>query len=201
MEYLLFFAGVTLVALGFLMEHPRFKEKVTDPMVARGWAIEEQRIKDLKQNIVNAREDVASLLVELERTSETVVHSMEEKIKELNAIQTPAIQVPDNKFSDEVSPSPLPEKNQAKALEQLVEAKKSTRTKKTTGIRSANQQRKGQGAPPKNEITPQVKEPTGRHTMIHELAQQGNSVNEIARLMQMGQGEIELILGLPSRGE
>ncbi|MHB8172274.1 MAG: DUF6115 domain-containing protein [Thermincolia bacterium] len=201
MEYLLFFAGVTLVALGFLMEHPRFKEKVTNPMVARGWAIEEQRINDLKQNIVNAREDVASLLVELERASETVVYSMEEKIKELNALQTSATQVPDNTFSDKVSPSPLSEKNQAKALEHLVEAKKSTRTRKITGIRSANQQGKGQGAPLKNEITSQEKEPASRHAMIHKLAQQGHSVNEIARLMQMGQGEIELILGLPSRGE
>ena len=42
--------------------------------------------------------------------------------------------------------------------------------------------------------------PPNRHRKIYELAEQGLPIDEIARLMQMGKGEIQLILSLREKG-
>ncbi|MDA8233815.1 MAG: hypothetical protein M0Z31_03230 [Clostridia bacterium] len=201
MEYFLFFAGVILVALGFLMEHPRFKEKVTNPMVERGWAIEEQRITELKRSVITAREDVASLLVELERASETVVQSMEAKIKELQALNLTSNVSSGSSVSKQESYQGLSNIKPEKVKEELSIIKQSSRAKKPNGSKNINRPRKVQSTATDEGFSLEEKESTGRQATIHSLAREGRSVNEIARLLQMGQGEVELILGLRSRGD
>jgi len=186
MEYLLFIAGVALVTLGFLMEHPKFKEKFTNPMIERSWQLEEQRIQQLRQATLTAREDVAALLVELERASEAVVASIDEKIRELRE-ESIAKEGVASVTREGENRQELSRIIREKAKEAPMAVKKKPRVKKLTV--EVNEERQ-------EEI-----ELTGRQATVLSLSRQGHSPGEIARLLQMGQGEVELILGLKTRGD
>lgn len=76
MEWFLIILGVFCLGLGFITEHPKFREKVIRPWVERQWAQEEAKIKQTRQEAEKAREDVAMLLAELDRASDKVVELM-----------------------------------------------------------------------------------------------------------------------------
>lgn len=86
MAILLIVLGSVFLAVGILLEHPAVREKLGKPIEAAYWVKEEQRVKQSRQQVEKAREDVAALLTELDSASEKVVDLMStwaEKAREL----------------------------------------------------------------------------------------------------------------------
>lgn len=59
--------------MSFLLEVPAIKNRITKPLVVQEWAREENRVKQVRQDVERAREDVTTLLEELDRASDKVV--------------------------------------------------------------------------------------------------------------------------------
>lgn len=189
MEWFLIILGVLCLGLGLLMEHPMFRERITRPWVEREWAREETRVKQARQQVEKAREDVAVLLEELDRASDKVVELMTNWAEQAHA-QT--ARVP----STQVSPAPAPT-DQAQAAK-VQKAQAAQLPGKPVPIESAKRRRSenpGTGQGKGNHVL------KDKYKTVLSLAEQGLSIDDIAQSAQIGKGEVQLLLDLQKRGD
>lgn len=205
MEIVLIVAGVMAIALAFALENPTIRERFVNPEAVKRWQIEEARIKHLKLEVVQAKDEVAQLLVELERTSEKVVNDVAETIVDIQGQLRQSSQVPPAHRSPDVVYIPTP------ATQTPTPAKGSNQSRKaySTSATATNQAEKtaaGKKSPKaakKNQEAGQGVQglDNAKHAKVYQLADQGFSIDEIAQKAKIGKGEVQLMLGLRGRGE
>lgn len=210
-EWFLIILGVLSLGLGFLMEHPVFRERITRPWIEQQWVREETRVKQTRQQVEKAREDVVMLLEELDRASEKVVELMTHWAEKAHTqtVQVPSTQAPliqassqlpstresSQGASTRVPLTQVPE-TQAQAT-QLPEPEAARATGRPVSIESAKKRR--------NEASGTVPE-KGKHVLkdkyktVLDLAEQGLSIDDIAQTAKIGKGEVQLLLDLQNRG-
>lgn len=76
MQWILIIAGIIFLLGGLLLEVPAVKNRIARPMALQEWDREETRVRQARQDVERAREDVATLLEELDRASDKVVSLM-----------------------------------------------------------------------------------------------------------------------------
>lgn len=198
MEILLIVAGVIAIVFGFGLENPIFREKFVNPEAVKRWQLEEARIKQLKMELVQAKDEVAQLLVELERTSEKVVNDLAETIVDIRGELRQQTQVLPQLKSPEIVyiPTPVAPTQASVTVDNQFQAGKEVGSP-------------GKGKKPakvsKSKLTEEINVVQGsegsKRTRIYQLADQGLSIDEIAQRAKIGKGEVQLMLGLRGRGE
>lgn len=166
--------------MGLLLEVPAVKNRITKPLVFQEWAREEDRVKKVKQDVERAREDVATLLEELDRASEKVVDLMTGYAGQAQEAQnklTPAQEAPSMPRQAQEAASMLTQAQEALSLPRLtsepIPKRKTQSSKKTVDA---------------------------KYQSVFELAAQGMQVDDIAKLTKIGKGEVRLLLELKNRG-
>lgn len=226
MEWFLIILGVFCLGLGFITEHPRFREKVIRPWVERQWAQEEAKIKQTRQEAEKAREDVAMLLAELDRASDKVVELMtgwadkaQDHIQAIHKSTEPT-------SVQQISPkqkSSAPTKAKSPNKQNKEIKNKETKNRQTSSLAAPTRVPLLKALP--NNAQPPVKtvpiesakslrietSNTGQGkknfvmkdkyiTVLH-LAEQGLSIADIAQSAKIGRGEVQLLLDLQNRGD
>lgn len=116
-----------------------------------------EELRDLREDLVNTREEVQLLLEQLDKAAESAV----------------------DKFSSAVIPSFQNENKPAPKVEQAIDSS----IEKTMMV---------------PRISPEI---SPKHQMVYSLANLGNSEAEIAQKMNIGKGEVSLILQLKAKDE
>ncbi|KNZ70855.1 hypothetical protein Tfer_0535 [Thermincola ferriacetica] len=162
----------------------------------------EQEIKDLqkiKAEIVQAKEDVGSLMKELIGVSEQVVETISEKIKEAQVtVQNMPVINPDQCTRAE-------EENKTGKIISLYETR-SKEKERDIKLQLAKKEVVQKPAVTKDSSSeyPQEKLPQAvpaKHQAVYSLAEMGYTVDQIAKQMSIGKGEVALILELKNKGE
>lgn len=190
-EWFLIVLGVLSLGLGLLMEHPVFRQRITRPWVEQQWLREETRVKQTRQQVEKAREDVAMLLEELDRASDKVVELMTHWAEKAHpqTVQAPSTQV-------RVPLTQVPE-TQAKAA-QSPEPEAARGTGRPVSIESAKKRRSEASGTVQGKGKPVLKD---KYKTVLHLAEQGLSIDDIAQSAKIGKGEVQLLLELQNRGD
>ena len=190
-EWFLIVLGVLSLGLGLLMEHPVFRQRITRPWVEQQWLREETRVKQTRQQVEKAREDVAMLLEELDRASHKVVELMTHWAEKAHpqTVQAPSTQV-------RVPLTQVPE-TQAKAA-QSPEPEAARGTGRPVSIESAKKRRSEASGTVQGKGKPVLKD---KYKTVLHLAEQGLSIDDIAQSAKIGKGEVQLLLELQNRGD
>lgn len=120
-----------------------------------------EELRDLREDLVNTREEVQLLLEQLDKAAESAV----------------------DKFSSAVIPSFQNENKPAPKVEQAIDSSIEKTIDKTMML---------------PRISPEI---SPKHQMVYSLANLGNSEAEIAQKMNIGKGEVSLILQLKAKDE
>lgn len=173
MAELMLTLGVLFLIGGIALEHPKLKRKFFDPWEYQDRKQYEERILNLKGEVEKLKEDVVLLLAEIDRASEGIAERLESLA---------------GKASQEESPNP---RNGNTVKSELRTGKKPKVSKMTvTSDHLENQ-----------EIQASHQSVNGIHGEIMALANKGLSVEEIARRLKKGKGEVDLILQLQGKGD
>lgn len=139
-----------------------------------------------EQEIKKVIDDAEEILSELNFTSDVIVKEIEEKINKLNEIYK---STSSNISKLQVKPSSTEHQTiqQNPAVQQIQPSvEKTTVTAKFKTLTVMANNKNAQNA----------EKPKSKQQMILEMAEQGISVIDIAKKMNMGQGEVSLILSL-----
>ncbi len=173
MEWYLISLGILCLGAGFIMEHPVFKAKITNPWVAKQWIQEENRVKQARQQVEKAREDVAVLLEELDHASEKVVELM-------------------TSWAQKAQEEPYTQ--QQVQAEEVIVSKQAIPNVVATPIKP----RKKASSPNNDKSKEEAKD---KYQTVFNLAERGLSIDDIAQIAKIGKGEVQLLLELKNRGE
>lgn len=184
LTYILFGLGVLFILLGFVDVFPKVKQNYLD--------LEEiQRWHKQKNEVNQAKEDLEFLLEELKNVSDQAVKSIEAKINEAKIIN----------FPDKAKLSYISEQDaESDSTKNITKANNCTDiikdkpNKVKNNIDNKSEKKSIASDSNNNNII-------DKHTYIYQLSKQGVSVEEIAQKVQMGKGEVELIIGIKRRGE
>jgi len=138
----------------------------------------------LQEELQKAKKDVGLLLAELNSVSEKVVNEISEKIRAAEEVK---IKVP---APSTVEVDPVA----AETVERIARSVSKSQAKKEQKVIDLNLHKQNQEAA--------VTRPAGgRFETVYTLADLGYSISEIAKQLQMGKGEVELILSLRHKEE
>lgn len=217
MTYILFGLGILFILLGFIDVFPKVKQSYLDAEDLYKW-------QKQKNEVTQAKVDLMELMVELRRVSDQVVESIELKVQEVQNLKIDfEVQQPVHPKVNKVNRNKkqADSENQiAKEVYQKLEtldgkdrvSNLKTSKNKVDKKKTSNLVKGYKGEPNLKENETVFKEilvanieeinPTiDKHTYIYQLAKEGLSVEEIARKVLVGKGEVELIIGIKQRGE
>lgn len=197
-----------MLAAGVLWEIPAVRERFVRSPEMQGWEREENRVLQARQDVERARQDVASLLDELDRASERVVDLLggyaelareAQALTETEAIREPAVQ-PKVKpvIKSPVRSVDKPLAKQASKPKAGSDAKPAVNPADEAKVVSLNAA--GQQSQLKPQARGKKKQTESKYQAVYDLADQGLTVNEIAHEAKLGKGEVELLLELKNRG-
>lgn len=173
MAELMLTLGVLFLIGGIALEHPKLKRKFFDPWEYQDRKQYEERILNLKGEVEKLKEDVVLLLAEIDRASEGIAERLESLA---------------GKASHEEFSSP---RNSNISKPELRTSKK-PKVPKTTATTDY---------PETQEVQASQQSVNSIHGEIMALANKGLSVEEIARRLKKGKGEVDLILQLQGKGD
>lgn len=139
-----------------------------------------------EQEIKKVIEDAEEILSELNFTSDVIVKEIEEKINNLNRIYRSV-----NNSLAQLHTKPAPAE-QVVSQQPVLQTQAQPVIEKTT----VPVKFKPMTITSQSKSMPREEKPKSKQQMIFELADQGFSVVDIAKQMNMGQGEVSLILSL-----
>lgn len=176
MDYALFALGVIMLAWGFWQV--KFGRR------AEVFNVEE--IKLLQEELVKAKEDVGSLLSELNSVSEQVVNEISEKIRAAEEIKIESGTL--------AAPSVGIDPVAVETAERIAKTVAKSQIKKEPKVIDINLHKQAQESAGSKNMG-------SRFETVYTLADLGYSISEIAKQLQMGKGEVELILSLRHKEE
>lgn len=176
-------------------------------------------LKQIRDELVEAKKEVGTLLEQIEVVSEKVVQEISAKVEEAKLLEKednssaiieedeeqdePEEQDYDDEYTDEPADLDLAVRkallNSPVTLRQKTNARDAAKSKTIMFPRRKNmfddEQRLtvSQSQP--------VTEPSPKHQMVYAMAKLGYSEDEIAKQLKIGKGEVKLILQLKRKGE
>jgi hypothetical protein len=196
LTYILFGLGILFILLGFIDIFPRVKQSYLDAEDLYKW-------QKQKNEVTQAKEDLMELMDELRRVSDQVVENIELKVQEVQNLrissefqQTVQPKVNKNNSNEKQAHNENQIANEVYQKLENLDGKVRGSNLKTAKIKADKKK-------PSNEVKGNKAEAAtiDKHTYIYQLAKEGLSVEEIARKVQVGKGEVELIIGIKQRGE
>jgi len=169
-------------------------------------AVRRQEMEDykvLRADLIQTKKEVITLLGQMEQVSVKIVEEIEAKVEEARQYEVRSRKddhdIPNNEISEKFDTDRSEDPNvtgedakKAKPVNSKLTGNNTIvfpRRHDTTGIEPAS----GTGSP--------GQELTAKHQMVYALAQLGFSGEEIARQMNIGKGEVMLMLQLKRKGE
>lgn len=165
-----------IIALGIIMLAWAFWQA---KFGRRNEAFTVSELKLLQEELARAKKDVDLLLNELNTVSEQVVNVISEKIREAEEVRIaapvpPAVDPVAAETVERIARSAAKSQAKPKREPKVIDLNLHKQTQETAGARTAGP----------------------RFETVYTLADMGYSISEIARQLQMGKGEVELILSL-----
>lgn len=193
MDYALFALGAAMFAVSFWQWKSGRRE-----------AINKEEIIQLQGELVKAKQDVSLLLDELKSVSEQVVNEISEKI---GAAQELGAAIPEAAVQNVVNTVPKATDIQAKPVVTIdpVVVETAERIAKSAIKSAARPQAKKEPKVIDINLHKQSQEAASGRNMgarfetVYTLSDLGYSISEIAKQLQMGRGEVELILSIRHR--
>lgn len=196
MDYALYTLGVIMLGLGFWQWKAARRSNVVDA----------EEIKLLQGELEKAKKDVGLLLDELKSVSEQVVNELTEKIGEVQEMKAHPLSVSAVPGDNDGTDSPPAPVNTAVVIDPVV-AETAERIAKSAAKSAFRPQAKKEPKVIDLNLHKQSQEAVGHRNMsarfetVYTLSDLGYSISEIAKQLQMGKGEVELILSIRHREE
>lgn len=156
--------------------------------------------RQVRDELLEAKKEVGSLLEQLEQVSERIVEEITAKVKEVKKLE-----VRDVPRSTESNMHQAGTEAEQELRQSIAQMRESSRTRESRSGKTIMFPRvKGAvNAKPsdhdeKKEI---VREMPPKHQMVYAMSQLGYSEDEIAKQMKIGKGEVSLMLQLKRKGE